>query len=117
MTISRRRFLRTALAGTGGLVAAPVFWRRPGWAAVTPRGVHLTYGVDPTTRMTVSWSTPGGVADPSVRFGPSPNAYGGAIDAETRQVQATLPIYETSPSRYHHVRLEGLTPGTTYSYR
>ena len=116
--ISRRRFLRTALAGTGAVVAAPVIWRRPGWTAVTPQGVHLTYGADPATQMTISWSTPGMVSGPSVRFAPSPNAYGSPIPAErTRAVEATLPIYENSPSLYHHVRLEGLAPATSYSYR
>ncbi len=113
--MSRRRFLRTAVAGT--VVASPVFWKRPGWAAVTPRGVHLTYGADPTTGMTISWSTPNAVADAALRFGPSPSEYGDPVGAETRTVRATLPIYENSRSRYHHVRLEGLAPSTSYFYR
>jgi hypothetical protein len=113
--MSRRRFLRTAVAGT--VVAAPVFWKRPGWTAVTPRGVHLTYGADPATGMTISWSTPNAVDGPALRFGPSPSEYGDLVGAETRTVQATLPIYENARSHYHHVRLEGLAPSTSYSYR
>ncbi|MGH7823169.1 MAG: purple acid phosphatase family protein [Candidatus Binatia bacterium] len=115
--ISRRRFLRTTAAGAGALVAAPVFWRRPGRAAVPPSGLHLAYGTDPTREMTISWLTREEVASPALRFGPDPGSYGAAQVAITRTVKADLPIYQDSTSFYHHVRLSGLAPGTKYSYR
>ena len=107
--ISRRRFVRAGLLGAGAVVAGPILWRKPGFAAAPPSGRHLAFGSDPRTGMSVSWSTAEPIADPVVDVGLDPG-YGATLPAETRAVAGT-------PTLYHHVRIEGLDPGTTYHYR
>ena len=105
----RRRFLTGAAAAAGMLAAGPVLWNRPGFAATPPAGRHLTFGTDPTREMVVSWSTAGAVQRPLVRVGLD-TGYGSTVAAETRTIADT-------PTHYHHARLTGLAPGTTYHYR
>ena len=107
--LPRRRFLRGAALGAGLLVAGPTLWRRPGFAAEAPGGRHLTFGTDPRTEMTVSWSTSGPVQHAVVDVG-TDIAYGTTVEAETRTVAGTA-------TNYHHARVTGLRPGTTYHYR
>jgi phosphodiesterase/alkaline phosphatase D-like protein len=110
---TRRSFLRGAAAVGGAAALGPVLWQQPGWAqAALPGSPRLTFGNDPTTTMSVSWSTPAPVANPRLSFGPT-DAGAVTIAAES----ATVSGLKSVPTNYHHVRLSGLQPGTTYRYR
>lgn len=107
--LPRRRFLQGAAVGAGLLVAGPTLWKRPGYAAEVPGGRHLTFGTDPKREMTVSWSTAAPVRSPVVDVGLD-TSYGTTVVAETRSLAGTT-------TNYHHARVTGLRPGTTYHYR
>lgn len=107
--VSRRTILKAGLLGAGAIAAGPTLWQRPGSAAVVPAGRHLVYGDDPQRSMTVSWSTETPVQNPTLDLGLD-ETYGTELPAETRTVAG-------SPTQYHHVRVIGLQPGTTYHYR
>jgi hypothetical protein len=115
---SRRRFLQGALATAGALAVGPTLWTKAARAAgAPPAGAHLAFGSDPQREMSVVWSTPGPVDRPRLSFGTA-DGTGTVVAAETRTVPANLldPLSPV-PTHYHHVRLEGLDPGTAHGYR
>jgi hypothetical protein len=108
----RSRGLITRRAVLGGIAAgavSPLLWSQPGFAANPPAGIHLEVGADPLTEMTVSWSTAGSVMAPVVDVGTTA-AYGRTVAADGLAVADTTSVY-------HHARLSGLEPDTTYHYR
>ena len=107
--LPRRRFLQAAAAAGGLLIAGPVLWKRPGYAAEAPAARHLTFGADPRREMQISWSTIAPVQNAVVDVGLD-NGYGLTVAAETRAVAGTA-------TNYHHGGLPGLQPATTYHYR
>ncbi|HVX17917.1 MAG TPA: metallophosphoesterase family protein [Acidimicrobiales bacterium] len=110
---SRRSFLRGAALLGGAAVVGPTLWQQPGWSQAAPPGSpRLAFGNDPTTTMNVSWSTPAPVANPRLSYGIASSA-GTTVAADTRTVGGLKPV----ATNYHHVRLTGLAPGTTYRYR
>jgi hypothetical protein len=115
---SRRRFLQGALAVGAGAAAGPLLVRSSAWAAgAPPAGAHLAFGADPRHQMSVVWSTPGPVANPRLSFGAADGS-GTVVPAETRTLATNLlDPFVGSTTQYHQVRLNGLTPGTTYGYR
>ncbi|GHF71097.1 hypothetical protein GCM10010218_60540 [Streptomyces mashuensis] len=77
-------------------------------------GVHLQFGSDPSSEMTVSWITPQSVRRPQVRLGSPAGGHGGrVVDAETRTYRDGLSKEEVY---VHHARITGLRPSTTYLY-
>ncbi|WP_030231744.1 purple acid phosphatase family protein [Streptomyces sp. NRRL S-350] len=133
MTIARRSILKSTSAAGAALVAAgaaaappaaaepaddaptsPLLQTTPhraGTAGVT--GLHLQFGTDPATEMTVSWLTPQSVRRPQVRYGSPDGGLGRVVQAETRTYRDALDQVEMY---VHHARLSGLRPGTTYLY-
>jgi Purple acid Phosphatase, N-terminal domain/Calcineurin-like phosphoesterase len=105
--VSRREFLRrTALAGAGA-AAGPWFWRQLAYANAADAPVqhlHLTHGRDAATQMTASWMTTAPIKDPAVELA------GHQFTARTAQ-------YAGYPGYFHHARIDGLAPGTTYDYK
>ncbi|HEY7147475.1 MAG TPA: metallophosphoesterase family protein [Streptosporangiaceae bacterium] len=116
---------RQVLTGAGGAAvlgaAAPITFRsqarpaRPGsgpGAEGTPEQVHLAWGADPATSMTVSWASPGRAASPRVLLS---HGHGGH-----RQVPAIQRIYTDGINGEtvwtYHAELTGLRPDTAYSY-
>lgn len=100
----RRPSRRDVLLGGAAVAAAPMLLTRVARAsAAPPAGVHLAYGPDPTSSMTVSWSTPGPVDGAALEFG------GTLLPATTRTVAGHGAVY-------HHVTVTGLAPGTAYPY-
>ncbi|MDO9495051.1 MAG: metallophosphoesterase family protein, partial [Nocardioides sp.] len=97
---------RAVLAGTA---ASSMLWVPPAAAAVRPQGVHVAFGADPRHQMAVSWSTPGSVRRPRLEVGPD-HSLGRLVDVESRASKDVRTVY-------HHARLAGLQPGTTYRYR
>ena len=115
-----RRTILKGVGATGALLGAglpqlivPALWRQVGAVADSPFGVHLEFGNQPTSEMTVSWVTSGAVQNPRVRFGPSAANLDGVVEAETR-------TYTDGPSGQeiftHHASLTGLGANRTYFY-
>jgi hypothetical protein len=85
-----------------------------------PAGLHLAFGADPATQMSVSWQLSGPVPGPFVRIGEHPDDLGERVPAEVRPL-ATLAAASTAvpgpvEQYYLHARLSGLEPGRTYYY-
>ncbi len=106
VTVSRRALLA---GGATAATASPLLWVPPSAAAVRPRGVHLTYGVEPTRQMTISWSTPRSVRRPTLEVGPD-RGLGLVVPVDSRGSKDVGTVY-------HHARVRHLTPGTRYRYR
>ncbi len=104
--VSRRRVVQGLAAS---VAASPLLWVRTGSAAVAPGGTHLTFGADPTATVAVTWSTAGPVSGAVLDVGTDTH-YGKRVVAETRTVRGSKAVY-------HHARVSGLRPGTTYHYR
>ncbi|UJB45489.1 metallophosphoesterase family protein [Streptomyces sp. A1-5] len=130
MSIARRSLLTgsTAAVAAGGLGTAgsaeaagparpgpdPLLARTPGRLGVPGvTGLHLQFGADPATEMTVSWISPCSVRRPQVRLGTHGGGTGSVVDAETRSYRDGLSREEVY---VHHARLTGLRPDTTYLY-
>ncbi|WP_261561356.1 purple acid phosphatase family protein [Frankia tisae] len=116
---SRRTLLRTAAIGGGLTVAAgPTLWRQPAFAgtgpATVPEQVHLGWGDDPATAVTVSWVSPAAVRRPRVRLGTAAGGFGRFVDAEERTYVDGLNGQRVVT---YHAKLRGLVPGTAYVYR
>lgn len=106
--MSRRTVLRGLLV-VGSAAATPALWRQPARAAgaqVLSR--LLTVGVDPRREVTlaVSVDAPFGSAHVEARAG-------------TAEVRADVDVHVVrgSSMRYGQARLQGLEPGSDYSYR
>jgi hypothetical protein len=122
-TLSRRQVL--VGAGTAGLLAAAPATaaaattaslqrpqRKPADEDGTPEQVHLTWGRDPATSMTVSWASPGSAIRPRLHLaGPGEHP---------RMVPVVLRSYADGISGQavwtYHAQVTGLMPGTEYSY-
>ena len=73
----------------------------------TPEQIHLTWGDDPSTSVSVSWASPGKSVRPHVRIGQrvfaaEERVYTDGINGETVWT--------------YHARVGGLRPGATYAY-
>ena len=105
-----RRHLLAGGAGAGVLAAAsPVLWVPPASAAARASDVHLVYGDNARTAMTVSWSTPRSVDRPRLEIGPD-RGLGQRVPVNSRSTKDLRTVY-------HHGKVEGLQPGTRYRYR
>ncbi len=125
MTEVTRRSLLKAAAATGlaatasGLAgsrawASPALWRQPGASdASVADQVHIQYGADAASQMSVSWHTATSVSRPRMRLGTVDGGWGWEIPAETRSYVDGINGVETI---CQHARAFGLRPGTTYVY-
>jgi hypothetical protein len=134
---SRRALFRAGAVGGAVLTAGALI---PGAATAAPKaeaasaslklrplGRHLAYGQDPATQVVISWQELGAVTGPYVRIATGSGAFGPPIAAEARTLTSKLswqaPEHDFPPhapdtmSQYYlHVRLDNLTPATTYHY-
>ena len=119
-------------AGLGAVVGAAALvsgaWLDAPWAyadvttvglgsGTAPEQVHLTWGSDPTTSVTISWASPKGMPAANVAYssaGPiSPTNKGTAGTVKQVSYQDGMNLEYV----YNfHCTLSGLTPNTTYSY-
>ena len=122
--LSRRQFL-VAASGAGMAAVATRFGLGAGYAmaagpggvsglgsGTTPEQVHLTWGADPSTAMTVSWASPSPQASPEVTVSP---AVGGQTTFSAVGRSYTDGLSGESVYVYH-AALTGLSPATTYQY-
>jgi hypothetical protein len=151
---SRRSFL-TGVVGLGaavglGGVAEGALWHQDAFAATVPAGpptttlplptttepeqLLLTWGADPATSVTVSWSAPGTVAQPApvlaYSTAPITAAHPGRIvrlpepkplDVAERYPRAASVSFtdglNAQTTYFYHVQLTDLEPGTRYYYQ
>jgi Calcineurin-like phosphoesterase/Purple acid Phosphatase, N-terminal domain len=122
--VSRRGFLKGAAAAGaasgaatllgGSALASPTLWKQAGPSdASTADQVHIAYGADPTTQMTVSWHTATSVSRPVVRLGHIRGGMNLEVPAETTSYVDGINGVETI---CHHARLGWLEPATSYVY-
>ncbi len=117
---------RQVLTGAGGAAvlgaAAPITIRtgaQPGRPAAgrgpdgTPEQIHLAWGADPATSMTVSWASPDRAVRPQVLLG--------RADGRAEPVPAIERFYTDGINGEtvwtYHAELTGLRPDTAYSYQ
>jgi hypothetical protein len=124
-SISRRSLLRAAAitgaaSGASALLASPAWgssslWKQPGPSDASPADqLHIAYGADPASQMTVSWHTATSVSRPRVRVGLPRGGYGLEVPADTLSYVDSFNAVETI---CHHSRIRGLRPDTTYVYQ
>jgi hypothetical protein len=99
-----------------------------------PEQLLLTWGADPATQMTVSWSAPGSVPMPAPTLTFSRHPIGADTKATTISLPEPRPLDVTRPYEdaaavsfqdglngqttfYYHVQLRDLEPDSTYHYR
>jgi alkaline phosphatase D len=122
--LSRRQFMQ--IAGVAGIAAAALdLGLRDGYAfaagsggtsslgsGTVPEQIHLTWGANPATEVTVSWASPQPEVTPQVTLSP---AVGGQTVFGATSLSYTDGLSGEVVNCYH-VPLTGLAPATTYSY-
>jgi hypothetical protein len=131
-----------AVEGTLGTPAALAATAPSGPPAVTlplptttaPEQLLLTWGADPATAVTVSWSAPGTVAQPAPRLAVSTRPITPANPGRVIRLPQPQPLdvaQRSAPAAavsftdglngqttfFYHVQLAGLEPGTRYYYQ
>lgn len=103
-----------APAGQAKQAGSPLLLTRPeALGAPAVEGLHLTFGADPTSQMSVSWTTDGDVRNPRVSYGTAEGGHGRTVAAET----VTYTDGTSGRVVYvHHARLTRLEPDTYYTY-
>ena len=110
--------LAAAVAGAGAYgssaLASPTLARKPGATdASVADQVHIAYGADASSQMTVSWHTATSVSKPRLRLGTVQGGFGLEIPAETKSYVDGINGLETI---CQHARAVGLRPATDYIY-
>jgi hypothetical protein len=115
---------REVLAGVGGIgllaAAAPVAGRRAATAGAargtsadgTPEQLHLTWGPDPATSVTISWVSPGRAEGARVLL----DLGGGWPRAVPAEQQTYTDGLNGQAVWTYHATVYGLRPGTRYGY-
>jgi phosphodiesterase/alkaline phosphatase D-like protein len=124
-TMSRRRVLTTLGLGSGALAAATLNIAPDARAAIlvdsSPAsagappvvGLHLQFGADASTEITVSWHTPQPVANPRVALG----RLDGRLEGTAIAKPASYVDAKSSQTVYAwHAKLAGLDPNSVYMY-
>ncbi len=125
--LSRREFMK-AVSGAGfaavvlnyGLGGGYAWAAGPGSVAggtstlgtpplYIPEQIHLTWGADPSTQVTVSWASLSPESAPTVTLLPS-------IGTQTLVQRSYTDGLSGEVVHCYHVTLSGLVPGTTYTY-
>jgi hypothetical protein len=97
-------------AAVGLTTVTPVLWVQPARAAGEPRVVrHVGVGADPKRQAVVSFAARTPFRRAWVEYGPD-DFFGSMLPADVRGVPGVA-------TRYGHVLLRGLEPGTRYRYR
>ncbi|WP_322752771.1 metallophosphoesterase family protein [Frankia sp. Cas3] len=121
--LGRRALLRAA--GVAGLTAAAVpLLERPGVAAElvrqptvagapSPEQLHVQFGTDAASQITVSWATPERVSQPRLRLGRHGSGFGTSVDAQERVYVEAL----TGQTVWtYHAELDRLASDTDFTY-
>ncbi|CAB3796286.1 hypothetical protein LMG28614_04338 [Paraburkholderia ultramafica] len=114
--VSRRGFLKFAgassLATAAGTLASAARAANGGAPDGTPEQIHLTWGNDPTSEVTVSWASLAPAANPQVRVS--------GADSKKHTVHAVQSTYTDGINGEivftYHARLRDLKADTNYQY-
>lgn len=79
-----------------------------GFQGTVPEQVHIAFGKDPRTTMSVAWQTPMPTEDQVIEWGSGANR---------QRTSARRVRYQRETGAIYEVRLQNLQPDTTYSYR
>jgi hypothetical protein len=122
-----RRQVLAGAGGTGLLVAAGPLsilgaarpaQASPAGADGTPEQIHLAWGDDPSSSMTVSWASPGEALNARVHL--RPGGVGGSGGGRDRTIPAIQRVYTDGVNGEtvwtYHAEITGLRPAATYSY-
>jgi hypothetical protein len=106
--------LLTAGQASAAPAGAPAFHPTPDAGGASPvQGLHLTFGKDPSSQMTVSWLTEAPVSRPRVLYGTLSHGLGSGASAQT----VTYTDGKSGRTVYvHHAALTRLAPDTEYLY-
>ncbi len=97
-------------AGPGpGTGTVPTGVSTLGAPSYVPEQVHLTWGADPSTQVTVSWASASQESGPTVTLTP-------AAGTQTLAERSYTDGLSGETVYCYHVTISGLTPNTTYSY-
>ena len=151
---TRRSFLTGvvglgAAVGLAGVPEGPLWWRKDAFAATAPLGpptttvplptttapeqLLLTWGADPATAVTVSWSAPGTVAQPAPKLAYSTSPITATNPGRIVSLPEPKPLDVThrypkaasvsftdglngQTTYFYHLQLTDLRPGTRYYY-
>jgi alkaline phosphatase D len=128
-SLNRREFLRLAAGAGAAAVIVSTGWpdgyafaAGPGGTSTlgtgtVPEQIHLTWGADSSTEMTVSWVSPQPQTTPQLVLTP-PTGQGSPVTYSGTQV-TPLNYTDTLSNETvyaYHVPLSGLAPGQTYTY-
>jgi hypothetical protein len=124
-TVSRRTLLTALGLGSGALAAATLNIAPDARAAILAdpspasagappvAGLHLQFGADASTEITVSWHTPQPVANPRVALG----RLDGRLEGTAIAKPASYVDAKSSQTVYAwHAKLAGLDPNSVYMY-
>ncbi|HEY2020760.1 fibronectin type III domain-containing protein [Paraburkholderia sp.] len=117
--VSRRGFLKFAgassLATAAGALSSTARGANSDAPDGTPEQIHLTWGNDPASEVTVSWSSPAAAVNPQVRV----SGFDGG-DRNRHTVHAVQSTYTDGINGEvvfnYHARLRELKPDTNYRY-
>jgi hypothetical protein len=122
LQLSRRKLLAAAgvtgmavsLTGIGEAETSNAVGRPHDATAAPPvHGLHLQFGADAASEMTVSWHTLQSVRHPRVLLG----RRNGTLERTTAAEEATYTDAKSSQTVYaYHAKLTGLRPGSAYLY-
>lgn len=124
---SRRTLFKVAALVTAVATHSSAAEAAPDGRKSRPLGRHIAYGADPTKQVVISWQQKEKVNGPFVRIATSEGDFGAPIAAELRTLKSEIGWQEGDHSfpphgpdpmyqYYLHVKLNALTPGTTYFY-
>lgn len=112
--LTRRGFVRGGVAGLAAAVAPLALTSNASASPAdgTPEQVHLTWGDDPSTAVTVSWASQAPAINPRVIYSHS------AGNRQTAQAYQRTYVDGLNGQAVftYHARLEGLPPGSSVQY-
>lgn len=124
---SRRLLFKAGGAALITAAATKTATAAPDGRKIRPLGRHIAYGADPSRQVVISWQQLEKVTRPYVRIATATGEFGAPIAAELRTLKSEInwqegdhsfPPHGPSPmyQYYLHVKLNDLTPATTYYY-
>ncbi|MDR3639103.1 MAG: metallophosphoesterase family protein [Isosphaeraceae bacterium] len=98
------------------LLATGKVWKTHVVSRPQPDQVVVSFGQDPRSALSFGWRTDASVTKTALRIGPAPNPATARVVPGDSRVLATPSVLNDPVTRRHRVDVDGLRPGTAYSY-